>query len=224
MTLDSFLASTHTDEAGCRIWSGQNGVRYEGHKVTARKMAFFLYHGEWPKTRLLATCGNKACVCKHHIYEGANIDTPQFKDRFWSRVQPATDDKCWPWMRACTSAGYGQLYVGDTAFLAHRIAYYLAHGSWPKVACHTCDNPICCNPKHICNGTYQLNMHHRSQRGRHNTPKGEANGRSYLTEEQVRAIRSLATTGQSQGDIAQVVGCSQANVSQIVNRKNWSHI
>lgn len=154
-----------------------------------------------------------------------DIDSKEFSDRFWSRVQPAGDDQCWPWMRACQTKGYGQIYIGETAHRAHRMAFRLVHGKWPNVICHKCDNPICCNPRHLIDGTYQQNMEERSARGRHNCPKGEKSPSSKLTEEKVLAIRADHASGFThQRLLAEKYGCSGAMVSLIVRRKNWTHI
>jgi len=49
------------------------------------------------------------------------------------------------------------------------MALMLAKG-WPPVdammACHTCDNPICCNPGHLWWGTAAENMQDASAKGR----------------------------------------------------------
>lgn len=154
-----------------------------------------------------------------------SLDSPEFRLRFWGRVQPAGDDDCWPWMRACQSKGYGQIYIGETAHRAHRIAYYLVNGEWPVISCHSCDNPICCNPKHIKNGTYKSNMQERSERGRCNSAKGEKCGRSKLKDSQVLAIREeYARGGITHREIAAKYGVSGSLVTVIINRRFWRHI
>lgn len=153
------------------------------------------------------------------------LTSPEFAERFWGRVQPGGDDDCWPWMRACQTKGYGQIYIGETAHRAHRMAFRLAKGRWPNVVCHSCDNPICCNPNHLVDGTHKQNMEERSARGRHNCQKGEQCGRSKLTEVQVLSIRSDHASGfTNQRLLSEKYNCSQAMVSMIVTRKNWTHI
>jgi hypothetical protein len=153
------------------------------------------------------------------------IDSAEFRERFWSRVQPAGDDDCWPWMRGCQTKGYGQIYLGEKAERSHRIAFYLANGHWPKVACHDCDNPICCNPKHIIDGSYKLNMQHRSERGRTNVRKGEDAHQAKLSAVQVLEIRRLHATGKyTHRALADLFNAKQPNVTMILTRRSWKHI
>ena len=47
-----------------------------------------------------------------------------------------------------------------TQLLAHRVAYYLDRGellSYRHV-CHKCDNPKCCNPNHMFDGSMYDNV------------------------------------------------------------------
>jgi hypothetical protein len=55
-------------------------------------------------------------------------------------------------------------------------------------------------------------------------PKGEDNGRSRLTEQQVREIRALVGQGHSQGVVVDAFGVTQSTVSVVVRRLTWSHI
>lgn len=211
---------------GCWFFAFDKGrFPLNGQRYSAFRFAVFISTGKWPTNRILKTCGNLQCVHPDHIYEAALIDSPQFRERFWSGVQPSTDDKCWPWMRCCQSKGYGQIYIGDTAHRAHRVAFYLANGKWPKVACHTCDNPICCNPKHIIDGTYQFNMLDKVRKGRSNSARGEKCGSSRFTESQVLDIRAEhAAGGISQCSLAKKYRCDQSLIHCIIKRKTWTHI
>lgn len=223
MNADEFLSKVEKLESGCWLAPFRNGVvTFNDQRISARKLSFYLHNGHWAKNRVLVTCGNERCIAPAHIYEGANVDTAAFRERFWSGVQPAGDNDCWPWMRACTSKGYGQLYVGDKPVRTHRIAYYLAYGKWPNIACHECDNPICCNPRHITDGTYKLNSKHALDRKR--LPYGVACKHTKLSEEQVRLIRQRYTSGEALEGIAKDYGVSCTSVCHIGKGRTWKQL
>ncbi len=71
--------------------------------------------------------------------------------------------------------------------------------------------------------TQKENMVHAIMSGRKND-RGENNPSSKLTEEDITDIRAFAKNGIKQKDIARVYPVSQANISDIVNRRLWSHI
>ncbi len=54
---------------------------------------------------------------------------------------------------------------------------------------HDCDNPSCCNPKHLFLGTCQDNVNDMFNKERENKAKGISHGMSKLTEEDVIKIR-----------------------------------
>ena len=75
---------------------------------------------------------------------------------------------CWVWQGSVNRLGYGQLAVGTRRFMAHRLAYMLWKGEITPglYVCHDCDNPRCCNPAHLHQGTAKQNMQEASARDR----------------------------------------------------------
>jgi hypothetical protein len=75
--------------------------------------------------------------------------------------------------------GYGQFYVGQRTYRAHRVAYELATGEWPGelFVCHHCDNPGCVNPDLLWLGTPRDNTRDMFRKGRAN--RNLVHGRSW---------------------------------------------
>jgi hypothetical protein len=90
--------------------------------------------------------------------------------RFWAKVdKSAGDNGCWVWTAGKANFGYGEFVVGGGEKIrAHRWAYEETHGKIPNglYACHRCDNPACCNPKHLFLGTPQDNVLDMVSKGR----------------------------------------------------------
>lgn len=153
--------------------------------------------------------------------------------RFWSKiVMGETPDDCWAWTGATTAFGYGVLGVGGRKagnVRAHRHSWALHFGPVPDGlwVLHRCDNPPCCNPRHLFLGTQTNNMRDAVQKGRHSGPPrhtGQANRSAKLDEDDVRAIRALAAQRVNQDIIAAAFGVTQALVSEIHLRKIWTHV
>lgn len=144
-------------------------------------------------------------------------------DLFWSQVQVGGDDDCWPWLGHILDNGYGQFKTAYVNYRAHRVAYKLAIGIDPgtKCVCHRCDNPICCNPRHLFLGTNADNSRDMVTKGREAHQRGEDHGRHKLTAEEVIAIRHTLGTCC---EIGEFYGVSAATVSMIQNGRTWTHL
>ena len=73
------------------------------------------------------------------------------RQRFLTKVDHRSDSECWLWTGAKNNRGYGQIAVGFTMKLAHRVAYELNFGSIPTnlQLDHLCHNRSCVNPAHL---------------------------------------------------------------------------
>ncbi len=93
--------------------------------------------------------------------------------RFWACVAVAEPDDCWPWKGYRSKKGYGRVKAGFSLVHAHRLAYFHATGQMPssdRMVCHRCDNPPCCNPKHLFLGTAATNNRDKMLKGRGRDP------------------------------------------------------
>jgi hypothetical protein len=88
--------------------------------------------------------------------------------RFLANVKVGDEGECWPWLGARYPTGYGMIGVDGRAMAASRLAYMLyvapVPDGWP--VCHHCDNPPCCNPRHLFLGTTRLNTQNSWAKGR----------------------------------------------------------
>lgn len=95
-------------------------------------------------------------------------------DRFWNRVSVGRADECWEYVGETNNHGYGRFctYVGQrrVRHFAHRYILDLLGLLNPElIVMHACDNPPCCNPAHLSQGTQLDNMRDCLAKGRMNT-------------------------------------------------------
>lgn len=130
------------------------------------------------------------------------------------------EDECWPWKKALTRAGYPVIRINRKNLYVHRLIYKLRKNQNFDVrlqVLHHCDNPCCCNPKHLFEGTHLDNMEDKFKKGRHSY--GETHGNCQLTDTQVEEIKKHYRDGLPQIDIAVLYKINQSTVSRIINYK-----
>ena len=99
--------------------------------------------------------------------------------RLWRRVKIGEPDECWEWMGARKDKlPYGLIMRGPKGaglVYTHRVAYEVTYGPVPDglLVLHKCDNPPCCNPRHLFLGTHQDNTLDAQTKGRRPTRKGK---------------------------------------------------
>lgn len=150
-------------------------------------------------------------------------------DRLCEKVDQRGPDECWEWTARRTRDGYGQFRMGGKGspnVHAHRALWVLMEGSIPDglVVCHTCDNPPCCNPRHLFLGTPADNTADMVAKGRGARLLGEDSPHTSLKDRDVHRIRERAAEGETQEAIAADYGLSRAAIGLILCRKNWSHL
>ena len=142
---------------------------------------------------------------------------------FWSRVEVGLAYQCWPWKGAKNPKGYGHLIVDGKKVMAHRVAYQLVNGEIPEgdVVRHSCDNPACCNPRHLATGSHKDNTRDMVMRRR--SAMGEKNGRTKLTEADVLYIR-CNPEGLSGKALAKKFGLASSTISYIRAGRSWRYL
>jgi HNH endonuclease/Helix-turn-helix len=131
----------------------------------------------------------------------------------FTEVNTGYKTPCWLWDGSQSADGYGYLARGGYRGTAHGYFYRKTIGPVPEglELDHKCDVKLCCNPTHVHPVTHKENIR-RSRVAK-------------LSPDKVRAIKTLYEARKfTQRQIAKLYSITQAQVSHIVNGKQWSEI
>lgn len=125
---------------------------------------------------------------------------PSLREHFEAlRDTSGGPDSCWPISPSCQGrSGYGYFSYKGAGHWAHRLAVTFDGRTVPDglFVLHLCDNPPCCNPRHLMVGTLAENNKQMHERGRAaRRPKGMSHPACRLSVGQVEQIRALMRGG-----------------------------
>lgn len=167
--------------------------------------------------------------------------TPDGVERFLARIDcSGGDDSCWPWCLGTDKDGYGLFKFRGRTYRANRVALVWLGGkplASEQVAMHwKCDNPPCCNPRHIRPGTDNDNNADRARKGRSSAgdahfsrarpqllARGHAVGTSKLTNDDVVAVLEMYKRGMSSREIARALCVAAINIRRLISGQSWAH-
>lgn len=152
---------------------------------------------------------------------------PEVIERF-RKYLVELESGCIEWIGGVEGCGYGWFnhHIEGVSARAHRFAFALHHGCIDNElnVLHTCDNPPCCNPAHLFQGTQKNNVDDMVAKGRHGVydRRGELNPMAKLTNTDVVEIRRLrAELGLTYREIAHLFPVSPDMISFICRRICW---
>ena len=192
----------------------------------------------------VAGCGRGVIargLCERHYRaaRAARISLPPLAskptptERLLSFIERRRAPECWPWKGAIGRWGYGVFWLNGHNLNASRAAYLLLVGPAKsgQVVCHSCDNPVCCNPNHLWLGTQADNLRDCRRKGRASSQL-EAGGSAHhprynakLTPAMVIEARRLYFQDSvSQSEIGRRWGVHSSAISRAVRGENWAHV
>jgi hypothetical protein len=160
---------------------------------------------------------------------GRPANTPEV---LWSKIDVKTEDECWNWKGYKNEDGYGRTWINDCGYYAHRVIYDLVYPniitlSAPKntdetgFILHTCDNPSCCNPKHLWVGNCSENIADKVKKGRSADFSGDKGPNCKLSMEQAQEIRQKRKDGISAKELANQYRVSLSSVKTLLAGKSY---
>lgn len=160
---------------------------------------------------------------------GKPANTP---DVLWSKVDKRGEDECWNWMGYKNEDGYGRVQIKEWAYFAHRVIFDLVNPGIIKLNApksydetgfllHTCDNPSCCNPKHLWVGTHAQNMADKVAKNRQKKFPTDTGPRCKLTMQQAREARKLRKEGIPTRELARRFGVSLPSMKTLIRGDSY---
>lgn len=149
----------------------------------------------------------------------------------WKFITKRGENECWLWQSSLHTGGYGAFRIKQKYYKAHRVVYFVSKGGIELRApesnyshdhvLHTCDNPGCCNPKHLFLGDIFVNMADKVSKGRQSRMRGDSHPSASLTNSDAERIREAALFGAKPKDLASVYGVSIWSIYPIIRGETY---
>ena len=127
---------------------------------------------------------------------------------------------CHEWQAAKNEKGYGIVGIirkKRLTYKAHRIAYKIFMGIDPleNFVCHSCDNPLCCNPDHLWLGNNAMNMADCARKGRVVIPAMGGHNKITLSDEAISMLGKMPDY-----KLAQIYGANKRKYMEERHKRN----
>lgn len=130
-------------------------------------------------------------------------------------------DECFDWPYGIRN-GYGSIWVDGKTYRVNRLALIRTSGDAPegkRLALHSCNNPLCFNPRHLRWGSHKENEEDKVKDG--TALVGEMRHNAKLTEKNVILILS---DNRRNGEIAKQYNVTRDAIYKIKSGKNWKYL
>lgn len=145
--------------------------------------------------------------------------------RFWDKVDVRGEDDCWPWQAHRHPSGYGIFWDNGKNVRANRMALIFSGHPPPfeeAMSLHSCDNPPCCNPKHLRWGTASENTQDFILRkGGH---RGENSANASIDTTAASSIMKMRMEGKNISSISEALGIPKSTVEPVYTGRSWAHL
>lgn len=218
--LNKYIIKSHE---GCWLWSSSHTKNVPiitiNHKSkNVRTMIYEIYN---PDIKIIGhtklSCKNPRCINPKHL-----MNREEF---FQSFIKKDNKTECWLWT-GLQKGGYGSFAFNRKEELVHRIMHERHNGVLKKGfnVCHSCDTPLCVNPKHLWLGSQSDNVHDMISKSRDRKAYGENNHASTITEQDARNIKLKYKEGMKMIDIHKLLNISYRVIQHVCRGESWKHV